>query len=438
MSGSDTVERFSGQFAAAEAHLPGTAWVAGFRREGLARFQALGLPTSRHEEWKYTRLSTLERKSFGIETPIVPMPDLTNHLIDGPVHRLVFIDGRLSDEHSHLGTLPQGARVRGLAEALADGDVRVHEALGDITGEEDAFTALNAAFMSGGVVIELDARCVVEAPLQVIHVATGADDFVSHSCSLVLAGVQSQATLLESFVGPDGGSYFNNARMELRLADGARINHIRVQDESLAAFHIARVRASVGRDAHYRSQVFSFGAALCRVDIDVRLAATGAECDLDGLYLVKGRQHVDHHTRIDHAKPHGRSSEYYKGIVDDSARAVFNGKVYVHVDAQKTDATQANHNLLLSRRAEVDTKPQLEIYADDVKCAHGATVGQLDPKEMFYLRSRGLDEVEARNLLIYGFANEVVDRIKLDALRGYVYRRLAVHLPRRTAADGES
>ncbi|HEY5790673.1 MAG TPA: Fe-S cluster assembly protein SufD [Gammaproteobacteria bacterium] len=432
-------ERLLAGLSGQQQALPGAShpWVAALRRDALTRFRELGLPGARNEAWKYTRLNALERRSFQPADPAVALPDLGDLLAAAPPLRAVFVNGRFRAEASALAGLPAGARLCPLAEALEQDDGTLRERLAGGVVDEDAFGALNAAFIGDGLLLELAADCVLEQPLLLLFVSIAGDDYVSHPRNIVVAGRHSRATVLEAYVGPQGGSYFTNASTELYLAPGARLDHLRRQDEAAGAFHLGRVRARVERDAGYRSQVFSLGAQLARLDLDVHLGQ-GAECDLDGLYLAAKRQHVDHQTRVEHAAPHGRSAEYYKGVIDDAARAVFSGTVLVQPDAQKTDAQQMNRNLLLSPRAEVDTKPQLVIYADDVKCAHGATIGQLDPVEMFYLRSRGLDETAARELLIHAFANELVDRVADDGLRAFIFRCLDARLPgREPLLEGE-
>ncbi len=438
MSGT-AAERFVDGFAEARDALPGGTrdWVATVRQSGIDRFAGLGLPTARQENWKYTRLTALEKREFALPTVDDSALDLDG-LVLADAHRMVFVNGRFRADLSDLSRLPAGARIVSLAAALEEGDPALQPAFAATAKEDDPFVALNTAYMGDGVLIELADGCVLDAPLQLLFVAGAGENYVTHVRNVVVAGANSQATLVEAYVAPQGGSYFTNACTDLCLAAGSRVDHVRLQDEDESAFHIGRVRADVGRDASYRSQVFSLGAQLGRADIDVRLA-TGAECDLDGLYLVGKRQHVDHQTRIDHAEPQANSNQLYKGILDGAARAVFCGTVMVREDAQKTDAKQMNRNLLLSPRAEVDSRPQLVIYADDVKCTHGATVGQLDPVEMFYLRSRGLDENEARELLIHAFANDLVDRVADDAVRGFIYHALDARMPgRMTEAESRA
>ena len=429
----NATERFVAGFAEARDELPGGAsgWVAELRQAGIDRFATLGLPGPRQEAWKYTRLNALERRDFALPAPgATETPSLEGLVLEG-VHRMVFVNGRFRADLSDLATLPPGVRAVSLAEALEADDPALRRVLASGEGEEnDPFVALNTAYMGDGLLLDLADGCELEAPLQLLFVAAPGEDYVTHVRNVVVAGENSRATVVEAYVAPAGGSYFTNAFTDVRVARGARIDHVRLQDEDEKAFHIGRVRADVARDGGYRSQVFSFGAQLGRADLDVRLA-TGSECDLEGLYVAHKRQHVDHQTRVDHAEPHARSNEYYKGILDGAARAVFCGTVLVRENAQKTNAQQMNRNLLLSSRAEVDAKPQLEIYADDVKCSHGATIGQLDPVEMFYLRSRGLDEHDARQLLIHAFANDLVDRVAHEGVRHLVYHALDARLPGR-------
>jgi len=263
-----------------------------------------------------------------------------------------------------------------------------------------------------------------------VFITTAAlDGHAVHPRILVRAGDNSRATLVERYIALDDAVYFTNAVAEIQLGNNAALDYYRVQEECAKAFHIGGVHVHQGRDSRFFAHGVSLGNALLRNDIDVRLAAGGAHCELIGIYLAAGRQHVDIHTRIDHLQPHGTSNEFYKGIIDGRGRSVFNGKVIVHPDAQKTDARQVNNNLLLSADAEVDTKPQLEIYADDVQCSHGATVGQLDADALFFLRSRGVDEAAARHLLTHAFAAEIIERVEVPALRAYLDRAIMTRLP---------
>ena len=313
-----------------------------------------------------------------------------------PCHLLVFVDGRFDPTFSSIGSLPAGVRIQSLAEVVAHDPQRLQSLLG---GEPDnAFTALNTAFMTDGLMIALPRNVAVELPIHLLYIASQPETSI-HYRNLIVAEEGAQVTVFEHYAGPEGAAYLTNAVTTIVGAANSSVEHYKLQQESAKAFHIADIRAVQDRDSRFTSHSIALGGAIARTDIATSLDAEGAECTLNGLYLASGRQLVDHHTRIDHTKPHGTSREFYRGVLDGSARGVFNGKVVVHPDAQHTDAEQANHNLLLSKQAEVDTKPQLEIFADDVKCAHGATVGQLDDNMIFYLRSRGMEHEVAKALL---------------------------------------
>ena len=287
------------------------------------------------------------------------------------------------------------------------------------------------AFMTDGVVIELSRNAVVDLPIHLLYLASQPETSV-HYRNLIVADENAQATVVEHYAGSEGASYLTNAVTTIIGGANSNVQHYKLQQESVKAFHVAGIHATQARDSRFTSHSIALGGAIARNDITSRLAAEGAECTLNGLYMVGGRQLVDHHTRIDHAKPRGTSREFYRGVLDGAARGIFNGKVVVHPDAQHTDAEQSNHNLLLSKAAEVDTKPQLEIFADDVRCNHGATVGQLDDNMMFYLRSRGIEADVAKALLIYAFAHDIIGRIGLDPLKRRIERHLISMLP-----DGE-
>jgi Fe-S cluster assembly protein SufD len=290
------------------------------------------------------------------------------------------------------------------------------------------FADLNAAFTRDGLYLHLAAGVALDAPVHALFVTTR-DDVVAHPRNVVVAEAGAQAFVIEHHVSAGAASYVTNAVTQIDAGPNANVGHCKLQQEAMRAFHIAGVHAMQARSSHFESQSIALGAALARADIATVFADEGCEAALAGLYLASGRQHVDHHTLVDHAKPHGTSRELYKGVLDDGARGVFNGKIVVRPNAQKTDAHLANHNLLLSKSAEIDTKPELTIDADDVKCSHGATVGQLDETALFYLRSRAIDPVTARALLTYAFAHDVVERIRLAPLRKALERTLLARLP---------
>jgi Fe-S cluster assembly protein SufD len=402
------------------------AWVLRLRESALERFEQVGLPTTDVEDWKYTNVAPIARGSF---VPVAPdsqselRADVVAEFIAPEASsRLVFVNGVYRAELSSVGNLPEGVMVANLREALTgehEFDLRSHLARPTAT-EVDGFSALNAAFLgSSGALIYLPTGAQVTAPIQLLFLAVNAPPQppAIFPRVLVVAERESAATLIESYASPEESLSFTNAVVEVFVGENARVTHYKVQRESERAFHIATTNAELGRSGVYDLTTITLGAQLSRHGLNIKLAHEGAECWADGLYLVGTGQHADTHSLIDHSSPHCTSHQLYKGILDGKSRAVFNGKVFVHRDAQKTDAMQSNKNLLLSNEARVDTKPQLEIYADDVKCAHGATVGQLEEEELFYLISRGLHTDLARNLLTYGFAEELVEKIKIESIK---------------------
>ena len=412
-----------------DSAVPG--YVRALRQRGAEQFTALGLPTTRHEDWKYTNLAPLARQPFALAGAGVPPAAArlaaAAHLDDAI--ELVFVNGHLAPELSRLAELPGGAVVTSLADAMIRHTEIVAPLLGSLaTPEADALAALNAAFVADGVFVHLPDGVRLEAPIHCLFVslANGAPS-VSHPRALIVAGAGSGATVIEQHVGD--GPYWTNAVTEIALGAGAALVHHKVQREGAAAFHRAAVVAGQAADSRLESHAISLGAVLARADLTTRLDAPGAACSFDGLYLAGDAQHVDHHTTIDHRQPRGTSRELYKGILSGRASGVFNGKVFVRPDAQQTDAQQLNQNLLLSDDARIDTKPQLEIFADDVKCSHGATIGQLSEDAVFYLRARGIDAGAARHMLIIAFANELVQRVGLAPLRRQLDAALAERLP---------
>lgn len=423
------VERYVRDFQAVRAHLPGAAlpWLQTLREEALDRFVVQGFPTVRDEAWKYTRVGFAEKQAWqpNAGAPSPAHPEVRPWRLDETAHRLVFVDGRYVAALSQVGHLSGKAVVMSLAEALAQCPQIVEPHLAGAPGE-GAFAQLNAAFATDGAFIHLSDGIALEEPVHLLFFGSAAGT-VSHIRNIVVAGKVSSATIVEHYVGA-GEGYFSNAYTQLVIADNAHVEHYKVQQESADAFHVASIVARQATDSRFDSHSISLGGDLARTDIATRFDGSGCRTTLNGLYVTAGRQHVDHHTLIDHAQPHGTSREFYRGILDDASRAVFNGRIVVHKDAQKTDAAQSNHNLLLSRDAEVDTRPQLEIYADDVKCSHGATVGQLDENMLFYLRARGIDEEHAQDLLTYAFASEVLARVRIGSLRQRIADRLVARL----------
>jgi Fe-S cluster assembly protein SufD len=434
---SSIVDHYLGEHAATASTLPGSGlkWLARLRRDALDTFAGLGFPGPREEAWKYTRMTPIEKRAFRPQGELCigfDEGDIEHLLFAGlPCHRLVFVNGRYTPQLSKPGKLGEGIRLASLAKALEETPelVEPHLARHADLGAS-GFAALNAAFLADGALVHLPRGAVLEHPVHLLFIATGQEDpIIAQPRILVVAGEGSQVSVIESYASLGEGTYFTNTVTEVVLEDNARVEHYKLQHEHVRAFHVATLQAHLDRDSRFTSHSVSFGGQLTRNDINAVLDAPGAECTLNGLYMVGGRQHVDFHTTVEHASPHGTSEEYYKGILDGHSRGVFNGRVHVHPDAQKTDSQQASKNLLLSRDAEVDTKPELEIYADDVKCSHGATVGQLDADMLFYLRARGIDKAAARGLLTYGFAQDIIDRIPLEPVRGQLEAVLVARVP---------
>jgi Fe-S cluster assembly protein SufD len=400
------------------------AWAARRREVAFATFERLGFPTTDLEDWKYTNVVPIERSFFA--APRGALPSGGGNAVAQSLYpeagqsRLVFVNGFVSASLSSLGALPAGVTVTSLWDALlGEHGGLLRERIGSAAaGDADGFSALNAAHLGEGAFVHLPEGARLDVPLQLLFVAgdTDAPPLVNPRV-VVVAEAGSSATIIEGYESLGESASFTNAVVEVFVGDHAQVAHYKVQRESGRAFHIATTAAALGRSATYDLTTVTLGARFSRHGIDVRMAQEGAECWVDGLYLVGASQHADTHSAIDHAAPRCTSHQLYKGILDDDARAVFNGKVFVRHGAQGTDARQTNKNLLLSPDARVDTKPQLEIFADDVKCAHGATVGQLEEEELFYLKSRGLHDELARNLLTYGFAEELVAKIKIESIR---------------------
>lgn len=407
-------------------------WLQARRDTAIETFRRIGLPSLRQESWKYTDMRILARRRFRAAThagsPVLSEAARAHRYGSDACHELVFVNGRLVPDPGAHATLPEMG-IQSLAEAGRKAPARVAEHLGRNADEARAFVALNTAFMTDGAVMDIANGADLRKPFHLLYVCTPASEPVAvYTRNLIRLGANARATIIETFIGGDG-EYFTNAVTEVELGPGAVLDHYKVQQEGANAVHVGCLAARQDRDSRFESHSVSLGGLLVRNDIDVRLAAEGAETRLNGLYVAGGKQHVDNHTRIDHEQPHTRSRENYRGVLDGRARAVFNGKVVVHKAAQKTDAEQSNSNLLLSSEAEVDTKPELEIYADDVKCSHGATVGQLDEDMLFYLRARAIPEATARNLLTFAFAEEIIRPMQCRMVRDRLERSVARKLP---------
>jgi Fe-S cluster assembly protein SufD len=425
------LERARAHVARAQAVEP--AWLAERRREALARVERRGLPTSRDEDWKYTNVGPVAALPLG--RAAVVDPDAVREAVErlrlpvsGGIH-VVVVDGRFVAALSSLPPLPAGLSVGSLADAVGRRPALVERALASLaTGGDRPFVDLSTALFEDGVLVHLAKGTCCPVPVDVLHVSTGRGT-VAFPRTLVVAEPETRATVVERFVALSPGPYAVVPVTEVALARNAAVEHVAWQDDAVEAFHVAALAARQDRDSRFTSHALTLGAALARTDTGVRLEGEGAECTLNGLYLLFGERHADHHTRIDHVRPHGTSRELFKGILDGRVTGVFNGKVVVHPGAVKTDSQQANHNLLLSADAVADTKPELEIHNDDVKCSHGATVGRLDDDKVFYLRSRGIDERAARDLLVRAFARDVTDRISIEAVHAGLDRWMTERLP---------
>ncbi len=398
-------------------------WLAELRGKAGARFEALEFPTTRDEEWKYTSVAPILkvpfRQIFDLEAGAVRHADLDRFVFsEAAGQRLVFVNGLFARGLSDLSELPEGICVTSLGEIPDEYREAARRHLGAYASfEKETFTALNTAVIGDGAFVHIPAGRVVERPIHLLFISSTAEPIAAHPRVLVSAGKGSIASVIESYVSTGESVYFNNVVTEVHAAEGAVLNHYRLQMESEQAFHVATTQIHQERDSNYVSCTIHLGGSIVRHTLNAVLDDEHVETTVDGLYVATGRQHIDNHTSIDHRKPYCNSHQLYKGILDGKSRAIFNGKIFVREGAAKTDAHQLNKNLLLSETATADTKPQLEIFADDVKCSHGATVGQLEDDELFYLASRGINPERARALLTYGFAEDVISKIRLKSVR---------------------
>ena len=399
------------------------SWLDTIRQCAFQRFQALGFPTTKNEDWHFTSVAPIVEAAYpprtapGGDVKPADLAPFTFGASDWPT--IVFVNGVFAPALSSLESLPEGVKVYDMASAFRASDSVVERHLSKFAAYElNTFTALNSAFVSDGAVVRIAKEFEVDRPIHILFVSDAlAAKTQSNPRTLIVAEPHSKATVIESYVATGEASYFTNAVTEVLLEDGANLSHLKIQRESPRAFHVGTIEAEQKRDSHYQSFSFATGAALSRTNIFTTLDGEGAGATLNGLYMLDGEQHCDHQTKIEHAQPNCFSRELYKGVLDGASHGVFNGKVYVDPIAQKTDGKQTNKVLLLSERAQVDTKPQLEIFADDVKCTHGATVGRVDETAAFYMKSRGINKELARRLLTYAFAAEVLETIEIDRVR---------------------
>ncbi len=416
--------------AAAEA----TDWLSRLRIDARRRFDAMGIPKPTDEHWRQTNVQPVAPFAATVADPAEASAAALDALPLASVLpcRIVLVNGRIDEALSDLSGLPGGVHVQSLSKELAESPGRLEAYIGRATSAESApFVALNTALFVDGVVVIVDAGVGSTVPLHIVHVAVpGAVRSAIHPRTLIVANAASQVTIVESFVALSAGTYLTNAVTEIVAEPDAHVTHIKIQAEGPECWHVANVAGHQARGAQILSHNVSFGAALTRNDIGSRLDGEGAECHLYGFYLVDGKQHVDNHTWLDHAMPNCPSWEMYKGLLAGNSRAVFNGRILVREGAQKTDAKQSNKNLILGDEAIVYTRPQLVIHANDVKCTHGATIGRLDEASLFYLRTRGIGKDEARNVLIRAFADDVIEKIPVAAVRELLVETLHLRLER--------
>ncbi len=422
------VEHYSALFARRSfANVP--PWLPPLQRAAQSRFAELGFPGRKDEEWRFTDVRPIAETPFHTAALTADASETVAEFSFPGVPQIVFVNGRFAPEFSTIAGLPGGAKIVALSNALRNDAALLEPHLGRYAEfEREPFVALNTALFDEGAFVYIPRGVAIEEPLHILYIGTEKNAAI-YPRTLIVAEENSQATLVESYAGSAGTVYFTNAVTEVVLAERAVVDHYKLQRESDDAFHIAQMNVRLKRNSNFSSHSITFGGAITRNDVVAILGAEHIECTLNGLYLGDGTRVVDNHTTIDHAMPNCNSHEVYKGILDDRSRGIFNGKIFVREDAQKTDAKQTNRTLLLSEDAQINTKPQLEIFADDVKCTHGATVGQLNAEQLFYLRTRGVPLEDARALLVYAFASDIVSRIKVEPVRDALDAQLLERLP---------
>lgn len=398
-------------------------WLRSIRRSAIARFSELGFPTTHDEDWRFTNVAPIAETSFRLAQDGhvgLAVRDLDPFGFAGlTCHRLVFLNGRYIQQLSSLKDLPKKLRITGLARALASDGHLLEPLLARYADyQHNAFSALNTAFTEDGAFVHIPQGTVLEQPIHLLYVSTSAPGpTMTHPRNLVLLGDGCEASVVEEYVSLGGEVYLSNILTEAVVGEHSVLHHYLIERESHQAFNVSTLRVEQGRSSTVESHSVLLGGALVRNNIHVVMSGEGGDCLINGLFMGKGSQHLDNYMKVEHGSPHCNSRQFYHGILDDKSRGVFHGRIVVHKGAQKTDAKQTNRNLLLSEEAQIDTKPQLEIYADDVKCTHGATIGQIDEDALFYLRSRGISAGSARRLLLYAFANESLQRMKIGAIR---------------------
>ena len=425
VTATEHLETYLEAFTEFQKRAPGRnlPWLRKLREDAFARFCDVGFPTTHDEDWRFTNISAIARTDFRLASTTKVAPAEVAPYKFGPTAcELVFVNGHFAAELSSVGQLPSGVEVNGLAREIESNPGAVESDLGRyLDTQRDAFSALNTAFAEDGAYIHVRKGTVVEKPISLLFISTASDvPLMSHPRNLIVAEEDSQVTIVEDYVSLGESTALCNTATELVAGDSSVISHYMIEREHHQAFNVSTLRIQQGRSANVASHSILFGGGLVRNNVHPVLAGEGGECLINGLFVGSGQQHLDNYMLVEHAKPHCASRQFYNGILDGRSHGVFHGRIVVHKDAQKTDAKQTNRNLLLSDGAQIDTKPQLEIYADDVKCTHGATIGQIEENALFYLRSRGIDELSARKLLLFAFASECLDRMRLSSARDHV------------------
>jgi Fe-S cluster assembly protein SufD len=407
-------------------------WLRKLREEAFALFCETGFPTTHDEDWRFTNISAIARTQFSLarEAATVSESDLRAWTLEGAAARLVFVDGHFVRSLSSVDSLPAGVTISSLKEEIAKSSAALKDNFGRYLNiRRDPFCALNTAFAENGAFVQIAAGVPLENPIHLLFVSTERDvPTMLHPRNLLLVEREAQAQIIEEYVSLGSGTVLSNSATELLAGENSTISHFMIEREHSAAFNVSTLRIQQERSANVASHSLLLGGGLVRNNVHPVLAGEGGECLINGLFVGNGSQHLDNYMYVEHASPHSSSRQFYNGILDDHAHGVFHGRIVVHKNAQKTDAKQTNRNLLLSDDAQIDTKPQLEIYADDVKCTHGATIGQIEENALFYLRSRGIDEISARRLLLAAFANECVERMSPGVARTHAMRLVQAHL----------
>lgn len=426
---SELLQHWSARVQAGASSLPGARapWLADLRQRALDRFMTEGWPSTKHKDWRHTSLAFLQQQTFDGKPGKAAGFSIDSLRQGQSGHWMVFVDGRFDAALSRIGDLADGVRIAPLAQVMSSAEPDLEAALGEAE-EGGSPAALNLALAADGAYVEVPARVSLSEPLHLVFIAAG-NDTASFPRNVVLLGQGAQATIIEHYIGVAEQVTLTNSVVRGRLERDAKLTHLKVQQEQAEAFHLANIDIQQEQGSTYESHSISFGARLARNDIATRFNGRQCHALLNGLFYADSRRHVDHHTRIDHAQPDSTSHEFYRGILADAAQGVFTGRIQVREGADGTDAVQRSDNLLLSRTARVTTQPELEIYADDVKCAHGATVGQIDEESLFYLRSRGLSEAHAHGVMTYAFAAQALQRIAIEPMRRRVATTVRNLLP---------